>query len=175
MYYLKNVRFKVPHTDEEIYFDKGDVEGFYEIINWQFSSNGEISYVIVGHYNGSAAPEDRMNILNDSIVWNSEVLEVSFVHKPLTTHSYTSSSSRSVYARAVLRIHVCYSLLGQCAARTVSRAPGRESARESQSAASTVSHVLMERSATHPVSIQLPHWTLRIMTPLESWKASMYY
>uniref|UniRef100_A0A3Q4AM13 G-protein coupled receptors family 3 profile domain-containing protein n=1 Tax=Mola mola TaxID=94237 RepID=A0A3Q4AM13_MOLML len=54
MYYLKNVRFKVPHTDEEIYFDKGDVEGFYEIINWQFSSNGEISYVIVGHYNGSA-------------------------------------------------------------------------------------------------------------------------
>uniref|UniRef100_A0A3Q3W9M3 G-protein coupled receptors family 3 profile domain-containing protein n=1 Tax=Mola mola TaxID=94237 RepID=A0A3Q3W9M3_MOLML len=75
MYYLKNVRFKVPHTDEEIYFDKGDVEGFYEIINWQFSSNGEISYVIVGHYNGSAAPEDRMNILNDSIVWNSEVLE----------------------------------------------------------------------------------------------------
>uniref|UniRef100_A0A3Q3W9K0 G-protein coupled receptors family 3 profile domain-containing protein n=1 Tax=Mola mola TaxID=94237 RepID=A0A3Q3W9K0_MOLML len=65
----------LPHTDEEIYFDKGDVEGFYEIINWQFSSNGEISYVIVGHYNGSAAPEDRMNILNDSIVWNSEVLE----------------------------------------------------------------------------------------------------
>uniref|UniRef100_A0A3Q3VRB0 G-protein coupled receptors family 3 profile domain-containing protein n=1 Tax=Mola mola TaxID=94237 RepID=A0A3Q3VRB0_MOLML len=62
----------LPHTDEEIYFDKGDVEGFYEIINWQFSSNGEISYVIVGHYNGSAAPEDRMNILNDSIVWNSE-------------------------------------------------------------------------------------------------------
>ena len=78
MYYLKNVRFKVPHTDEEIHFDKGDVEGFYEIINWQFSSNGEISYVIVGHYNGSAAPEDRMNILNDSIVWNNEVLEVSF-------------------------------------------------------------------------------------------------
>ncbi|XP_042342864.1 vomeronasal type-2 receptor 1 [Plectropomus leopardus] len=75
MYYLKNVRFRVPHTNEEIYFDDGDVEGVYDIINWQVSSNGEISYVTVGHYNGSAAPEDRMTIMNDSIVWNNEVLE----------------------------------------------------------------------------------------------------
>ncbi|XP_027136114.1 vomeronasal type-2 receptor 1 [Larimichthys crocea] len=75
MYYLKNVRFKVPHTDEEIYFEDGDVEGFYEIINWQFDSNGEISYISVGQYNGTAAPEDRMTIKNDSIVWNNEVLE----------------------------------------------------------------------------------------------------
>lgn len=79
MYYLKNVRFKVPHTGEEIYFDDGDVEGFYDIMNWQFNSNGDISYVTVGHYNGSAAPEDRMTILNDSIVWNSEGLEVSSI------------------------------------------------------------------------------------------------
>lgn len=79
MYYLKNVRFKVPHTGEEIYFDDGDVEGFYDIINWQFSSNGEISYVTVGHYNGSRAPEDRMTILNDSIVWNNDMVEVSCI------------------------------------------------------------------------------------------------
>lgn len=78
MYYLKNVRFKVPHTDEEVYFDDGDVEGFYEIINWQFNSNGEVSYIIVGQYNGTAAPEDRMTIINDSIVWNNEMLEVSY-------------------------------------------------------------------------------------------------
>ncbi|XP_045929949.1 vomeronasal type-2 receptor 1 [Micropterus dolomieu] len=75
MYYMKNVRFKVPHTGEEIYFDEGDVEGFYDILNWQFNSNGEISYITVGHYNGSAAPEDRMKLMNDSIVWNNEVLE----------------------------------------------------------------------------------------------------
>ncbi|XP_078103233.1 vomeronasal type-2 receptor 1 [Sander vitreus] len=75
MYYLKNVRFKVPHTGEEIYFDEGDVEGVYDIINWQFNSNGEISYVTVGRYNGSAAPEDMMTIMNDSILWNNEVLE----------------------------------------------------------------------------------------------------
>ncbi|XP_070762535.1 vomeronasal type-2 receptor 1 [Enoplosus armatus] len=75
MYYLKNVRFKVPNTNQEVYFDDGDVEGYYDIINWQFNSNGEISYITVGRYNGSAAPEDRMTITNDSIVWNNEVLE----------------------------------------------------------------------------------------------------
>lgn len=76
MYYLKNVRFRVPNTGEEIYFDEGDVEGFYEILNWQVNSQGEVSYVGVGHYNGSAASGDRMTITNDSIVWNNEVLEV---------------------------------------------------------------------------------------------------
>ncbi|XP_018517632.1 vomeronasal type-2 receptor 1 [Lates calcarifer] len=75
MYYLKNVRFKAPNTDEEIYFNDGDVEGFYDIINWQVNSNGEISYVTVGRYNGSAAPEDSMTIANNSIVWNNEVLQ----------------------------------------------------------------------------------------------------
>lgn len=79
MYYLKNVRFKVPNTDEEIYFTDGDVEGFYDIINWHVNSNGEISYVTVGRYNGSAVPEDKITISNDSIVWNNEVLEVSSI------------------------------------------------------------------------------------------------
>nr|XP_057936214.1 vomeronasal type-2 receptor 1 isoform X3 [Doryrhamphus excisus] len=75
MYYLKNVRFKVPHTDEEVYFTDGDVEGFYDIINWGVESNGEISYVTVGRYNASATLDERMTIINDSIVWNNEALE----------------------------------------------------------------------------------------------------
>ncbi|KAA8593912.1 hypothetical protein FQN60_004746 [Etheostoma spectabile] len=75
MYYMKNVRFKVPHTGEEIYFDEGDVEGVYDIINWQFNSNGEISYVTVGRYNGSAAPENKMTIMNDSILWNNDIYQ----------------------------------------------------------------------------------------------------
>ncbi|XP_041849955.1 vomeronasal type-2 receptor 1 [Melanotaenia boesemani] len=75
MYYLKNVRYKVPHTEEEIYFNDGEIEGFYDIINWQVSSDGEISYVNVGHYNGSAAQEDRLHLMNGSIIWNNEALE----------------------------------------------------------------------------------------------------
>lgn len=80
MYYMKNVLYTVPHTDEVIYFDEGDVEGYYDILNWQFNSNGEISYVTVGRYNGSAAPEDAMTIMNDSIVWNNDMLEVSCIY-----------------------------------------------------------------------------------------------
>uniref|UniRef100_A0A8C7XZR4 Vomeronasal 2, receptor 1 n=1 Tax=Oryzias sinensis TaxID=183150 RepID=A0A8C7XZR4_9TELE len=72
MYYMKNVHFKVPNTEEEIYFVDGDIEGYYDIINWQLGGDGEISYVTVGHYNGSAAPEDRLHIRNGSIVWNNE-------------------------------------------------------------------------------------------------------
>uniref|UniRef100_A0A1A7ZKL8 Vomeronasal 2 receptor, l1 n=3 Tax=Nothobranchius furzeri TaxID=105023 RepID=A0A1A7ZKL8_NOTFU len=75
MYYVKNVRYKVPNTEEEIYFEDGDIKGFYDIINWQFSSNGEMHYVSVGHYNGSAAPEDKLHIRNGSIIWNNDVLE----------------------------------------------------------------------------------------------------
>lgn len=76
MYYLKNVRFDVPNTGEEIYFDDGDVEGFYDIINWQFDGDGQISYVAVGRYNGSQEPEERLVVFNDSILWNNEELQV---------------------------------------------------------------------------------------------------
>ncbi|KAF3692952.1 Vomeronasal type-2 receptor 1 putative pheromone receptor V2R1 V2Rx Precursor [Channa argus] len=75
MYYLKNVRYKMPNTNEEIYFNEGDVEGFYDILNWQVNSNGEISYTTVGYYNASAASEDMMTIKNDSIIWNNQVTE----------------------------------------------------------------------------------------------------
>uniref|UniRef100_A0A672YP83 Vomeronasal 2, receptor 1 n=1 Tax=Sphaeramia orbicularis TaxID=375764 RepID=A0A672YP83_9TELE len=75
MYYMKNVNFKVPNTEEEIFFTNGDVEGFYDIINWQVNSGGEISYIVIGQYNGSEAEESRMTIRNDSIVWNNEELE----------------------------------------------------------------------------------------------------
>lgn len=77
MYYLMNVRFKVPHTGEDMYFTKGDVGGYYEIINWQFNSEGEISYVVVGTYNGTEPKGARMTIQNTSIIWNNDEVEVS--------------------------------------------------------------------------------------------------
>uniref|UniRef100_A0A3P8UK58 Vomeronasal 2, receptor 1 n=1 Tax=Cynoglossus semilaevis TaxID=244447 RepID=A0A3P8UK58_CYNSE len=64
MYYMKHARFTVPHTNEEIYFDDGEAQGYYDIINWQVNSGGEVSFVTVGQYNGSAAPQDRMTIAN---------------------------------------------------------------------------------------------------------------
>lgn len=76
MYYLKNLRFTVPHTGEEIYFNNGDVDGFYEILNWQSDSEGEITYNHIGYYNSTAPPEEKLIINNGSIIWNNDVLEV---------------------------------------------------------------------------------------------------
>ena len=76
MYYLKNVNFTVPHTGENIVFNNGDVDGYYDILNWQIDGDGEISYVSIGQYNGTAPPEARMTINNGSIVWSNEMLEV---------------------------------------------------------------------------------------------------
>ncbi|KAJ0022241.1 hypothetical protein NQD34_009731 [Periophthalmus magnuspinnatus] len=69
MYYMKNVEYTVP-TGESIYFDDGEVEAYYDIINWQVNSDGEVFYVTVGHYNASA--NNSMIIRNDSIIWNSQ-------------------------------------------------------------------------------------------------------
>ncbi|TSK38419.1 Extracellular calcium-sensing receptor [Bagarius yarrelli] len=44
MYYLKNLRFTVPYTGEEISFNDGEVAGFYEILNWQRASDGGVAY-----------------------------------------------------------------------------------------------------------------------------------
>lgn len=154
MYYVKNVRFKMPNTGEEIFFNDGDVDGFYDIINWQVNNNGEISYVTVGNYNGSAAPENRMTIVNDSIVWNNDMLEVSgiSIKKKLAYAPF-----RLWFGSSFISVAMCESLLGQCAVRTVSRAPGRGFDRESRSAALTAFPVLTERSATQLVSKQQDH------------------
>ena len=76
MYYLKNVNFTVPHTAEEIYFDQGEVAGYYDIINWQFNDDGELSYVHVGNYTGKDPSTGKMEIWNSSIVWNNGQFEV---------------------------------------------------------------------------------------------------
>ncbi|KAK2894864.1 hypothetical protein Q8A67_012093 [Cirrhinus molitorella] len=75
MYYLINLRFTVPHTGEEIYFKNGDVDGFYEILNWQSDSEGGITYNHIGYYNSTAPPEEKLIINNGSIIWNNDILE----------------------------------------------------------------------------------------------------
>lgn len=83
MYYMKNVQYKVPHTEEEIYFVDGDVKAYYDIINWQVNSHGELSYVTVGQYNASA--DNSMTIRNDTIIWNNEETEVSVTERALSS------------------------------------------------------------------------------------------
>lgn len=77
MYYLKNVQFVVPHTNEKFEFKNRDVDGLYEIINWQTTPAGELRYIQVGFFNSTAPAESRLTINNASIIWNNDVLQVS--------------------------------------------------------------------------------------------------
>lgn len=66
----------MPHTGEELFFTNGEVEGFYELLNWQSDSNGEIAYTHIGYYNSTAPPEEKLVINNGSIIWNNNVVKV---------------------------------------------------------------------------------------------------
>ncbi|XP_026884875.2 vomeronasal type-2 receptor 1 [Electrophorus electricus] len=75
MYYLKNLRFNVPHTGEEIFFNDGEVPGFYEILNWQRDANGGVTYAHVGYYNSTASTTEKLILDNSSIIWHNDVLQ----------------------------------------------------------------------------------------------------
>lgn len=72
MYYLKNTKFTV-FTKESLKFDEsGDVDGYYDILNWQWRDNNTLSFVKIGHYKftGSGG-SNELKIDNSSIFWNT--------------------------------------------------------------------------------------------------------
>ncbi|XP_058890414.1 extracellular calcium-sensing receptor-like [Acipenser ruthenus] len=67
---LKEVKFKT-QTGEEVQFDEnGDPFPAYDIINWQLDTNGNVQYVDIGYYDGSAPPGHELVINEDAIIWN---------------------------------------------------------------------------------------------------------
>ncbi|XP_056420983.1 vomeronasal type-2 receptor 1-like isoform X1 [Hyla sarda] len=72
MYYLKNAKFTV-FTNESMKFDdSGDVDGYYDILNWQRHNNETLSFVKMGYYNYKGAGAiNELKIDNSSILWNT--------------------------------------------------------------------------------------------------------
>uniref|UniRef100_A0A8C5MW79 G-protein coupled receptors family 3 profile domain-containing protein n=1 Tax=Leptobrachium leishanense TaxID=445787 RepID=A0A8C5MW79_9ANUR len=72
MYYLKNTKFKV-FTNESLKFDEsGDVEGYYDILNWQWSTNDSIAFTKIGRYTSTGnGATFELRIDNSSILWNT--------------------------------------------------------------------------------------------------------
>ncbi|XP_077344234.1 vomeronasal type-2 receptor 1-like [Lithobates pipiens] len=72
MYYLKNTKFTV-FTNESLKFDEsGDVDGYYDILNWQWRDNNTLSFVKIGHYKFAASGgSNELRIDNSSIFWNT--------------------------------------------------------------------------------------------------------
>ncbi|MGH0143045.1 UNVERIFIED_CONTAM: hypothetical protein FKN15_077589 [Acipenser sinensis] len=56
---------------QEVQFDEnGDPFPAYDIINWQLDTNGNVQYVDIGYYDGSAPPGHELVINEDAIIWN---------------------------------------------------------------------------------------------------------
>ncbi|CAJ1065291.1 extracellular calcium-sensing receptor [Xyrichtys novacula] len=69
LYHLKTVNF-TDQFGEKVHFDSnGEPVPLYDIINWQKDGNGEIRFVKVGSYDGSAPPGHQLQLEQSTIVW----------------------------------------------------------------------------------------------------------
>ncbi|KAM3932363.1 vomeronasal type-2 receptor 1-like [Leptodactylus fuscus] len=71
MYYLKSTKFNLK-TGEYISFDEnGDVDGYYDILNWQWHNNESLAFTKIGHFMTNKGSFVELKIDNSSIFWNT--------------------------------------------------------------------------------------------------------
>ncbi|XP_035535780.1 extracellular calcium-sensing receptor-like [Morone saxatilis] len=74
-YYLQEVTFNI--AGEEVNFDlKGDSIPYYDIINWQRGTGGNIEFVNVGLFDGTKPAGEELVIQEDRIIWAGHQSEV---------------------------------------------------------------------------------------------------
>ncbi|XP_073350312.1 extracellular calcium-sensing receptor-like [Pagrus major] len=75
-YYLQEVTFNI--AGEEVNFDlKGDSIPYYDIINWQRGTGGNIEFVNVGLFDGTKPAGKELVIQEDRIIWAVSVCSTS--------------------------------------------------------------------------------------------------
>lgn len=66
---------------EEVNFDlKGDSIPYYDIINWQRGTSGNIEFVNVGLFDGTKPVGEELVIQEDMIMWAGDQSEASCSH-----------------------------------------------------------------------------------------------
>ncbi|KAM6933294.1 extracellular calcium-sensing receptor-like [Xenentodon cancila] len=74
-HYIQEVKFDI--DGEEVNFDlKGDSVPYYDIINWQRSTSGNIEFVDVGLFDGTKPAGEELVIQEDRIMWAGRQSEV---------------------------------------------------------------------------------------------------
>nr|XP_043877593.1 extracellular calcium-sensing receptor isoform X2 [Solea senegalensis] len=69
LHHLKTVNF-TDQFEEKVYFDSsGEPVPLYDIINWQKDGNGDIRFVKVGSFDGSAPLGQQLQMEQSAIVW----------------------------------------------------------------------------------------------------------
>ncbi|XP_047248715.1 extracellular calcium-sensing receptor-like [Girardinichthys multiradiatus] len=67
-YYLQEVKFNI--AGEEVNFDlKGDSVPYYDIINWQRGTSGNIEFVNIGLFDGTKPAGEELVIQEEGIMW----------------------------------------------------------------------------------------------------------
>ncbi|KAG7471653.1 extracellular calcium-sensing receptor-like [Solea senegalensis] len=78
-HYLQEVNFHI--AGEEVAFDaKGDSVPYFDIINWQRGTKGNIAFVSVGLFDGTKAIGEELLIQEDRIMWAGHQSEASCSH-----------------------------------------------------------------------------------------------
>ncbi|KAM9359520.1 extracellular calcium-sensing receptor-like [Symphorus nematophorus] len=104
--------------EEKVYFDSnGEPVPHYDIINWQKDSKGEIRFVKVGKYDGSAPLRQQLQMEQSTIVWTGGQSEV-----PVSQCSAPCSPG-SRQARRPGEPHCCFDCL-PCADGEISNQTG---------------------------------------------------
>ncbi|XP_056230192.1 extracellular calcium-sensing receptor-like [Seriola aureovittata] len=115
--HLKTVNF-TNQFGEKVYFDSnGEPVPLYDIINWQKDSKGEIRFIKVGSYDGSAPLEQQLQMEQSTIVWTKGQSQV-----PVSQCSAPCPSG-SRQARRRREPHCCFDCL-PCADGEISNQTG---------------------------------------------------
>uniref|UniRef100_UPI0037E90E84 uncharacterized protein n=1 Tax=Semicossyphus pulcher TaxID=241346 RepID=UPI0037E90E84 len=117
LHHLKTVNF-TNQFDEKVYFDSnGEPVPLYDIINWKKDSMGEIRFVRVGSYDGSAPLRQQLQLEQSTIVWTKGQSQV-----PVSQCSAPCSPG-SRQARRPGEPHCCFDCL-PCADGEISNQTG---------------------------------------------------
>ncbi|KAM9359521.1 extracellular calcium-sensing receptor-like [Symphorus nematophorus] len=117
LHHLNQVNF-TNQFEEKVYFDSnGEPVPLYDIINWQKDSKGEIRFVKVGSYDGSAPLRQQLQMEQSTIVWTKGQSQV-----PVSQCSAPCSPG-SRQARHPGEPHCCFDCL-PCADGEISNQTG---------------------------------------------------
>ncbi|KAF1394152.1 hypothetical protein PFLUV_G00023560 [Perca fluviatilis] len=135
-HYIQEVTFNIAR--EEVNFDlKGDSIPYYDILNWQRGTGGNIEFVNVGLFDGTKPGREELVIQEDRIMWAGHQSEASCSHCVFTF----IRCQLLKFCRLRWRCWCLY------AVPAVFQGPGRLSVVGSLSAALTVYHVTVAKLA----------------------------
>ncbi|XP_064419118.1 extracellular calcium-sensing receptor-like [Latimeria chalumnae] len=76
LHYVKNVHFR-NKVGAEVFFDKnGNPPAVYDILNWQLTPDGSMSFVKVGSFTFSASKGQDLIINESAIMWNGGLKQI---------------------------------------------------------------------------------------------------